>query len=253
MYADSSLTLVLNGAEARLQILCGNGSELLFSQEWFTPRHGMQVLVPALMEGLARMGLSLGQVGRIAIVRGPGSFTGLRLVLSTALGMARPLNMTMGGIGYMDALAADPLALAGERPVWTVTHARRGIVHLQGFCNTAGAPGTLCQPDSATLEDAAARIAASGPCPVLLGTGIRKNLDFFAETLPQALVLPERFDHPAPETLLALAQTVDYSTDPVDPLYIRPCDAEENLDSIAAAKGLNPEEARATLAKLTTA
>lgn len=252
MYADSSLTLVLNGAEARLQIVCGNGAELVFSQEWFTPRHGMQVLVPALMDGLTRMGITLSHVGRIAVIRGPGSFTGLRLVLSTALGLARPLGLTMGGIDYTKALATDALAMAADSPVWTITHARKGIVHIQGFRNVNGEAEALCPADSATLEEAGRRIKASSSTPVLLGSGLRKNLAFFMEQCPEALILPERFDHPAPETLLALAQHIEYSTEPVEPLYIRPCDAEENLDSIAAAKGLDPQQARATLTKLTT-
>jgi len=291
-YADSSLTLVLNGAEARLQIVCGHGTELVFSQEWFTPRHGMQVLVPALVDALHRTGLTLAAIGRIAVVRGPGSFTGLRLVLSTALGLSLPALLPMAGIGYMDALAADAAALRPCDNIWCITHARRGLVHIQGFTSryngpvcalprTSGESGTsgttgmtgglggldelgapaaqsednalvpLCPPLSATLEEAAQRILAHEGDTVLTGSGVRKNSDYFAEHLFDATVLPPRFDHPAPETLLTLAHTATYGHDPVEPLYIRPCDAEENLDSIASAKGLDPAAARAELERLT--
>lgn len=257
MYEDSSLTLVLNGAEARLQIVCGNPEALIFSQEWFTPRQGMKVLTPALMQALNRMGLSLDAIGRIAIVRGPGSFTGLRLVLATALGLARPLGLTMAGIGYMDALAADALCLAGSSPVWVLTHARRDLVHIQGFSgmDAQGLPVAITLPDSASLEGAASLIrtfVTDGiPAPILLGSGVRKNAAFIAEHLSAATILPARFDQPAPETLLYLAQHAQYSAEQIEPLYIRPCDAEENLDAIAAAKGMNPSAARATLEKLT--
>lgn len=273
-YADSSLTLVLNGAEARLQIVCGHGAELVFSQEWFTPRHGMQVLVPALVDALHRTGLTLAAIGRIAVVRGPGSFTGLRLVLSTALGLSLPARLPMAGIGYMDALAADAAALRPCDNIWCITHARRGLVHMQGFTSRyngpvcalprasgeSGAPAAqsednalvpLCPPLSATLEEAAQRILAHEGDTVLTGSGVRKNSAFFAEHLFDATVLPPRFDHPAPETLLTLAHTATYGHDPVEPLYIRPCDAEENLDSIASAKGLDPAAARAELERLT--
>lgn len=273
-YADSSLTLVLNGAEARLQIVCGHGTELVFSQEWFTPRHGMQVLVPALVDALHRTGLTLAAIGRIAVVRGPGSFTGLRLVLSTALGLSLPARLPMAGIGYMDALAADAAALRPCDNIWCITHARRGLVHIQGFTSRyngpvcalprasgeSGAPAAqsednalvpLCPPLSATLEEAAQRILAHEGDTVLTGSGVRKNSDYFAEHLFDATVLPPRFDHPAPETLLTLAHTATYGHDPVEPLYIRPCDAEENLDSIASAKGLDPAAARAELERLT--
>ncbi|GFM37178.1 tRNA (adenosine(37)-N6)-threonylcarbamoyltransferase complex dimerization subunit type 1 TsaB [Desulfovibrio psychrotolerans] len=271
-YADSSLTLVLNGAEARLQIVCGHGTELVFAQEWFTPRHGMQVLVPALLDALHRMGLTLASIGRIAVVRGPGSFTGLRLVLSTALGLSLPAGLPMAGLGYMDALAADAAALRPCDNIWCITHARRGLVHMQGFtsryngpvCALPRASGAefsarteentlvpLCPPISATLEEAAQRIITHGGDTVLTGSGVRKNSDFFAEYLIDAAVLPPRFDHPAPETLLTLAHAAAYGHEPVEPLYIRPCDAEENLDSIASAKGLDPAAARAELQRLT--
>ncbi len=263
------LTLVLNGAEARLQIVCGRGTELLFSEEWFTPRHGMRVLLPALTDALARADLPLSALERIAVVRGPGSFTGLRLVLATALGLARALNIPMGGIGYLDALATDaagacppPLSANSPTPLWVLTHARRGIVHLQGFHAGANAAGVrtvvpFCPPDAASLETAAARIAASAPqstspCPILAGSGVIKNHEFFHESLSQAWLLPERFLHVAPETLLRLSSLTEYGVAPVDPLYIRPCDAEENLDSIVVRQGMDPATARAALARFTS-
>ncbi len=252
MSAASSPILVLNGAEARMQVVCGTAGELLLSQEWFTPRQGMRILVPAILDGLARMQMRLTDIGRIAVVNGPGSFTGLRLVLSTALGLARPLGLPMAGLGYMNALAADAARTHPDTPVWTLTHARRGLVHLQGFSgtDTQGSPVPFCAADAASLEDAAKRITDSAP-GLLLGTGVHKNLDFFAGHCPDARILPARFNHPAPETLLDLAVLADYSMDPVVPQYIRPCDAEENLDTIAAARGMDPSGARSTLHRLT--
>lgn len=259
------ITLVFNGAEARLQIVAGGSEEdLIFAQEWFTPRQGMQVLTPALVDALARMGKVLGDISRIAVVRGPGSFTGLRLVLSTALGLARPLGISMAGIGYLDALATDALVQASGI-VWAVTHARRGQVHFQGFSagNTSGEKGTcglrqpalpvaICEPLAGTLDEAEAVISRySGP-QTLLGSGVHKNMDWVTDVFPEALVLPERYNHPAPETLLYLANRAEFSQEPVEPLYIRGCDAEENLGTIAAAKGLDPEEARKRLKEMTS-
>ena len=253
MSADSKITLVFNSAEARLQILCGQKGQLLFSKEIFSPRQGMQVLLPALMEGLERMSLSLNNIGKIACVRGPGSFTGLRLVLATALGLARSHGFGMAGIDYLPTLAADVCATT-KRDVWVVTHARRGQVHYQGFCGTAedGLPIPFTAPEAATLEQLAARIASRNASCILLGTGVQKNKEFFAAELPDATLLDERFSHPRPELLLDIAATLEYSDEQIEPLYLRPCDAEENLDYIVSMKGVDPEDARNRLAKLTT-
>lgn len=254
MSADSTnITLVFNSAEARLQIICEKDGQLLFSKELFSPRQGMQVLLPALMEGLEKMSLSLKDISKIACVRGPGSFTGLRLVLATALGLARAHNFPMAGIDYLPALAMDTCACT-DQEVWVITHARRGQVHYQAFKGTSESelPVALTEPAAGTIEELAAMIATRESRCILLGTGVQKNKDFFAAQVPNAILLAERFSHPKPETLLKIADSLSYSDAPVDPLYLRPCDAEENLDYIVSMKGVNPDDAREKLAKLTT-
>ena len=253
MSADSKITLVFNSAEARLQIICGQQGQLLFSKELFSPRQGMQVLLPALMEGLEKMSLSLNDVERIACVRGPGSFTGLRLVLATALGLARAHNFPMAGIDYLPSLATDVCATS-DKEVWVITHARRGQVHYQGFqgIDALGLPLPLATPEAGTVEQLAARINERNTSTILLGTGVQKNHDFIETEISNATCLSERFSHPKPETLLSIAATLKYGDSPITPLYLRPCDAEENLDHIVSTKGIAPEEARERLATLTT-
>lgn len=255
MSADfsSKITLVFNSAEARLQIVCGQKGQLLFSKELFSPRQGMQVLLPALMEGLEKMSLSLENIGKIACVRGPGSFTGLRLVLATALGLARAHDFPMAGIDYLPAVAMDVCA-STDKEVWVITHARRGQVHYQAFQGVSldGLPIPLTQPAAGTIEFLAETINSRKAASVLLGTGVQKNREFFEDAISNATLLNERFSHPKPETLLDIAATLEYGDAPVDPLYLRPCDAEENLDYIVSMKGVDPEEARQRLATLTT-
>jgi len=254
MSADSKITLVFNSAEARLQIICGQQGQLLFSKELFSPRQGMQILLPELMGGLKAMSISLENIGRIACVRGPGSFTGLRLVLATALGLARTHGFPMAGIDYLPALALDTCA-ATDQEVWTVTHARRGQVHYQAFqgMDSYGLPAPTTEPSASSIEQLATTINERNTPVTLLGTGVQKNKEFFETTLSNATLLPNRYSHPKPETLLDIAATLTYGDAPVEPMYLRPCDAEENLDYIVSMKGLDPEEARQKLSSLTSA
>ena len=77
-------TLIMNAAEGRIQIALAQEETLLCAQEWSAPSKGTELLTPVLADMLGRLGLRPASVDRIACVAGPGSFTGLRLVLTTA-------------------------------------------------------------------------------------------------------------------------------------------------------------------------
>lgn len=305
--ADGTITLALNAAESRVQAAALRGGETVFAQEWHVPSQGTELLAPALADAFARMRLSLSDVRRIACVQGPGSFTGLRLVLSTAAGMARALGAQQAGLSYTQLLACGPLLPRGA-VLWVLTHARRGLVHMQAFrmpgetvdvaaVSTDAAqpssplPAPLTPVEAATLDAAIARMVAAqfdedaavarmvaakfdgeslvagtaaAPCEengsgmvFLMGSGATRNraalAPALAALLPEARFVPARFDHPAPALLLPLAATAAYGADDVQPLYVRPCDAEENLPAMAAARGMDPEQARRELARLTSA
>jgi len=56
--------------------------------------------------------------------------------------------------------------------------------------------------------------------------------------------LPEHWDNPKPELLLELAADLPYSHSPLEPMYLRGSDAEENLPQIAQKRGIEASEAR---------
>lgn len=284
----------------------GGTLRLLCAHDWHAPSQGAELLAPALAHALERLSIRPAAIGRIACVRGPGSFTGLRLVLATAAGLARTTGALQGGIDYFPLLAngaahawgtwnnapalaatrepQPPLALAaaeenqprssihtgqGHRspgassqppanPVyWVLTHARRNLVHAQAFSHTSGDALPASDILVLSLEEAARQIAASpAPC-LVLGSGATKNQEalraLLADTPAAPLFLPPSFDHPHPMRLLRAAALCGYARQDIDPLYARPCDAEENLDHIAASLRIDPKEARAQLAKLTAA
>ena len=241
--------LLLSGAEYRLQItVCLDGA-LLAHQEWVVPGRAMQFLAPAVDGMLGRLGISPTDLGGVACVRGPGGFTGLRLVLATALGIALGAGLPMAGLDYLEILASGPVAVLG-RPVAVVTHSRRREVYYREFAPDgpgmrAVAPVAVCG-----LDDAARRLGAfvaAGPVAVL-GSGLRRNFAVLGEVLPKASVLPEYCDNPGPEALIQAAARAAWGLEAIEPLYIRGSDAEENLETFAAVRGINLEDARRTLA-----
>lgn len=307
--------LCLNAAEGLLHLIIARqeaGGPTAFtlrcSQAWHAPSQGAELLAPALADALARLDLVPGDIRRIACVRGPGGFTGLRLALATAAGLARATGAEQAGIDYLPLLAYSACRRLGgfaethggkwekrpdareerrERPVWVLTHARRNLIHMQGFSLPASrdwrgaepfsAPTPLtdilvCPPrEAALLVRARWEEGQDGPGrPVLLGSGLSRNHEAIAaalavgaedaQRLPEdggrapermPLLLPPDFDHPLPEALLELAANTAHTSGDIEPLYVRPADAEENLERIALSLGLDPDKARAKLAALT--
>ena len=248
------LLLAMGGTEERLQLVLGlpesNGYTLLASRQWTVPGESIKFLVPGLQQTLVGFGLGTESIAQIACVRGPGSFTGLRLVLAAAEGLAAGKDIPLAGIDYLPVLASGPAPLISGT-LHVLTYARRGLVYMQSFdCPTLKELAPLA---SLTLDEAAQHMAKLGPNARLMGSGLRKNPDFFNELStanPGYFLLDERWDNPSPEVLLAAAAAARFSQNSIDPVYVRPTDAEDNLDTIAAKRGLDPTEAKHKLEEL---
>lgn len=237
----NAAVLVINGAESRLQVVLGSQSGLLWSQELHTPGRAMPYLAPAVRHGLTTCQLSLASLRGVACVHGPGGFTGLRLTLATALGLARGARLPLAGLDYLACIASGVWPLCSTE-LWVVTRARQRLVYLQGFAAASGHPLGPVQPQG---NDKAITILQARPQPLtLVGSGLRREPEQWATALPTAQVLPPQWDHPSPAALVQHALDASFTFEALHPLYLRASDAEDNLPAIADKRGLDPETAR---------
>ena len=138
-----------------------DGEQVLARRVEPMSRGHQERLAPLVQEAMAEAGLGFDKLERIGVTVGPGSFTGLRVGLAFAKGLASALSIPAVGIGALEALAHTE---SGN--VVAVLDAKRGQVYLQAFSD--GAP--VSAPDALPIETAAARVAEFAP-DTLIGTG----------------------------------------------------------------------------------
>lgn len=235
---SDSPRLVLNCAEERIQVVLGSADEVMFCEEILCPGQSIRHLPTAIDRALRARGIRTRDLAGIACVRGPGSFTGLRIAHAAMHGLSRPHAIPMAGLQYLEILADQAAPFAQNRALWILTYARKGQVYIQGF--QAGAALGPVRP----LPVAEARDLLLRRCEgvFLLGSGLRKNPELPA--LPGAIALPPTLDTPLPPALLRAACAATYTGRPPQPLYLRKSDAEDNLDAIAVSRGIQVDEAR---------
>jgi len=244
----------MGGTEGRLQVVLGqpgpDGFALLASREWDVPRQSIRFLTPGIKETLDGFGVGAESIERVACVRGPGSFTGLRLVLAAAEGIAAGKGLPLAGIDYLPLLASGPSPLINGT-LHVLTYARRGLVYLQSF--SAPDLREINPLNSLTLDEAAERMAELDSTAHLMGSGLRKNPDFFSDLVANHdgyTLLGPQWDNPSPDILLAAAVSAEYSEASIEPVYVRPTDAEDNLPLFAKKRGLDPDKAKKRLEEL---
>jgi tRNA threonylcarbamoyladenosine biosynthesis protein TsaB len=169
--SSEALTLVMDSATARA--VCGlvqDGRELAFASA--EGGHAAQRALVLVDEVLARAGRAPGDLTRIVAGCGPGSFTGLRIGIATARGLALGLAVPCSGVSTLEALAAGApraLALIDARRGELFALAEDGTAIVEQPADVAArlAPGTLCVGDGAVryrelLEAAGAGVPMDG-------------------------------------------------------------------------------------------
>ncbi len=149
---------MLNAASARLGARFGLLEHGVLRHEGLSEGQGAaNGLAPLLDRTLRALGWRASSLDMIAVVVGPGSFTGLRASLALAHGLALGGGAAVVGVTVGEALAPALRTQAGDAAVWCASQARRGRVFIE-------------RPD---LDDApihAAMLDALPPCdgPVLV-------------------------------------------------------------------------------------
>jgi tRNA threonylcarbamoyladenosine biosynthesis protein TsaB len=188
-----------------------------------------EALMPLIARVIKTAGVAFAALDRIAVTTGPGSFTGLRVGLSAARGIALAADKPVVGVTTLTAYAAPIVAENREQPVICAIDARHDHVYFQVV---SGDGSSLIRPRLAPIEEA---LGASRFGPLHL---IGNAAGILAGRWPADAPPPFRVDaQPAPDiTWVAwLGAAVSPGTAPARPFYLRAPDAKPVKDPLPNA------------------
>lgn len=185
-----------------------DGERVLATQSEPMTRGHQERIGMIAREAMAEAGVAFDDLTRIGVTVGPGSFTGLRVGLAFAKGLATALSIPCVGVTTLEAMA---FGIPGFTAA--VLDARMSQVYIQVFAGGV----SLMAPDALEVGEAAARLAElySGGPAALVGSGA----PLLAEALSVATVLT-----PAAPDAVAVARLAAAKPAPAHsprPLYLR--------------------------------
>jgi tRNA threonylcarbamoyladenosine biosynthesis protein TsaB len=207
----------------------------LIAQESLPMKRGhAEALMPLIARVMKASGIAFTALDRIAVTTGPGSFTGLRVGLSAARGIALAAGKPVVGVTTLTAFAAPVVSESGEQPVISAIDARHDHVYFQVV---SGNGGPLVRPQVASIEQAlgASRFGA----PYLVGNAA----EILKQRWPAEALAPFKVDaQPAPDIAWVgwLGAAVSPDTAPARPYYLRAPDARPQQDPLQKAAQPTP-------------
>ena len=145
--ADTGVVLALEASAGAASAAVAEGGRVL-AETRHDARHGHAArMLPLAQDCLGEAGIGIDKVAAVVAGRGPGSFTGIRVALAAAKGLALARGIEGFGLSSLEALAhaAPPLAGLPEdappRPVAAFADTRRGSVFMDCFSTDGGRLG----------------------------------------------------------------------------------------------------------------
>ena len=208
-------------------VLDTSANKMLAQESQAMKRGHAEALMPLIARVMKESGIAFDALDRVASTTGPGSFTGLRVGLSAARGIALAAGKPVVGLTTLTAFAAPAVAEDGEHPIMAAIDARHDHVYFQ-MVTGDGSP--LIKPQVASISEALG--ASRFGTPHLVGNAAQ----ILADRWPPDAPPPFRIDQqPAPDIAWVawLGAAVSPESSPARPYYLRAPDAKPPQDPLS--------------------
>jgi tRNA threonylcarbamoyladenosine biosynthesis protein TsaB len=201
---------------------------VIASESLAMKRGHAEALMPLIARVMKASGTAFAALDRVAVTTGPGSFTGLRVGLSAARGIALAAGKPVVGVTTLTAFAAPLVSENSEHPVISAVDARHDHVYFQVL---GGDGRSLVKPKVAPVAEAldAARFGT----PHLVGNAAKILADRWSADTP-----PFKVDQQAAPDIAWVAwlgAAVNPESSPPRPYYLRAPDVKPPKDPLSGA------------------
>ncbi len=184
-----------------------------------------RTLLPMAEDMLKNAELKLSDIDLIAVAHGPGSFTGIRIGVSTVKGLAWAAEKPCVGVSTLEAMAWHGLAAGGY--ICPVMDARRSQVYNAIFKIENGRPVRMTEDRPIALEELAEEVTALGAPVFLIGDGAALCFEYFTAHGIPCVMAPDNLRwQDAWGVAMAAADKTPGNADELLPVYLRLSQAE---------------------------
>lgn len=226
-----------SSAKAASVALCEGNS--LISQ--YTQNSGLthsRTLLPMAEDLLKNAEKSISDIDLFAVAHGPGSFTGIRIGVSTVKGLAWAAGKPCTGVSTLEAMAWHGVAAGGY--ICPVMDARRNQVYNALFKITDGKPVRLCEDRAVALSELAEDVKRLDAPVFLVGDGAGITADHLISEGLSCIIAPENLCwQSAWGVAMAALDKKPGNADSLLPVYLRLSQAErERQEKLVKTKHL---------------
>jgi tRNA threonylcarbamoyl adenosine modification protein YeaZ len=202
----------------------------LFARQKLMERGHAEALMPMVAETMAETALPFAKLDLVAATTGPGSFTGVRIAIAAARGLALVTKAKLFGTDSLTVMALVAAEGVGGAPFAVAVDARRGMIYF-GLYDGAGqkreGPVLLCPEDAARKLPADCRLAVGSGAVLLAEAAARLGRPIDAR-LPAL--------QPSAEALAMIAFESGETSPSLRPLYLRAPDAKPQIPTLAVPR-----------------
>jgi tRNA threonylcarbamoyladenosine biosynthesis protein TsaB len=196
------LLLALDTSSDMIGYAIADGDRLLAEAVWRGQRQGTAMLLATVMRTLEALGQTQNDLGAVAVATGPGSFSGLRVGMGVAKGLALGLGIPIVGVPTL-SVTAEAFRSSGQ-PICALIPAGRGRFAYALFAEQSGMLRESVVATHGTAAEIGAVLAAY-PAVVVCGEFDGATATVIAALAPGAIVPPAGVRERRPGALAAMA------------------------------------------------
>lgn len=209
-------------------IAIGDADSIRYAAQLNTGKTHSERIMPMVAHALESLAMRVKDLSAIAVTQGPGSFTGLRIGMSTAKGLAQGADLPFLAVPTLEVLAENGRFFDGL--VCPVLNARRGEVYTALFRAEEGSLTRLTPDQALSLEALYEALRGQGKI-YFCGDGLEAYEKNIKEHLAQQVIIPQgsaRFIRSSALVLLAAKKWQEEGPDDLiqtGPIYLRQSEA----------------------------